>query len=32
MGEFNEDDEDVEDEADGETMAQIYTKNTLKDF
>ena len=32
MAQFNEDDQDVEDEADGETMAQIYSKDTLKDF
>ena len=32
MAEFNEDDLDVEDDADGETMAQIYTRDSLKDF
>ena len=32
MAEFNEDDQDVEDDADGETMAQIYSKDTLQDF
>ena len=31
MSEFNEDDVDIEDDADGEHMAQIYSNNTLKD-
>ena len=31
MSEFNEDDEDIEDEADGEHMAQIYSKDTFRE-
>ena len=31
MSEFNEDDVDIEDEADGEHMAQIYSKDSVKD-
>ena len=31
MSEFNEDDVDIEDEADGEHMAQIYSKDSIKD-
>lgn len=32
MGQFNADDQDAEDEADGEHMAQIYTaSDTFKD-
>ena len=31
MGEFNEDDVDIEDEEDGEHMAQIYSKDSVKD-
>ena len=29
MSEFNEDDQDAEDDADGEHMAQIYSKNSI---
>ena len=29
MSEFNEDDLDAEDDADGEHMAQIYSKNSI---
>ena len=31
MSEFNEDDEDIEDEADGEHMAKIYSKDTFRE-
>ena len=31
MSEFNEDDVDIEDDADGEHMTQIYSKDTIKD-
>ena len=31
MSEFNEDDIDIEDDADGEHMAQIYANDTVKD-
>ena len=31
MSEFNEDDEDIEDEVDGEHMAQIYSKDTFRE-
>lgn len=29
MAEFNEDDQDLEDEADGEHMTQVYSRDTL---
>ena len=31
MSEFNEDDEDIEDEADGEHMAKIYSKDNFRE-
>ena len=32
MSEFNEDDIDAEDDADGEHMTQIYSKDSMKEF
>ena len=32
MAEFNEDDSDIEDEADGEHMTQIYSRDSKSEF